>query len=68
MSLEVPDWGSLGRRIDGAVAVPGSAAYQASGPPFNARFQAWCRSRPSDTFQAADHLTAMSGRHEQTGW
>jgi FAD/FMN-containing dehydrogenase len=39
MSLEVPDWGSLGRRIDGAVALPGSAAYQASGPPFNARFQ-----------------------------
>jgi FAD/FMN-containing dehydrogenase len=36
---EVPDWGSLGRRIDGAVAVPGSAAYQASGPPFNARFR-----------------------------
>jgi FAD/FMN-containing dehydrogenase len=34
----VPDWESLRRGIDGDVALPGSPAYQASPPPFNARF------------------------------
>jgi len=32
------DWEALRRRIDGEVALPGSPAYQASPPPFNARF------------------------------
>jgi hypothetical protein len=32
-------WESLRRRIDGEVALPGSPAYQASRPPFNARFR-----------------------------
>jgi FAD/FMN-containing dehydrogenase len=35
----MPDWESLQRRIDGDVALPGSPAYQASRPPFNARFR-----------------------------
>jgi FAD/FMN-containing dehydrogenase len=33
------DWESLRRGIDGEVALPGSPAYQASRPPFNARFR-----------------------------
>jgi FAD/FMN-containing dehydrogenase len=32
-------WDSLGRRIDGDVALPGSTTYQGSRPPFNARFR-----------------------------
>ena len=32
-------WESLRRRIDGEVALPGSPAYQAWPPPFNARFR-----------------------------
>jgi FAD/FMN-containing dehydrogenase len=35
----MPDWESLRRGIDGDVALPGSPAYQASRPPFNARFR-----------------------------
>ena len=35
----MPDWQSLQRRIDGAVALPGSPAYQAAHQPFNARFR-----------------------------
>jgi Uncharacterized protein conserved in bacteria (DUF2252) len=35
----MPDWASLQRRIDGDVALPGSPAYRASRPPFNARFR-----------------------------
>jgi FAD/FMN-containing dehydrogenase len=35
----VTDWESLQRRIDGEVALPGSPAYRASRPPFNARFR-----------------------------
>jgi FAD/FMN-containing dehydrogenase len=36
---ELPNWESLQGRIDGDVALPGSPAYQASPPPFNARFR-----------------------------
>ena len=39
MRLELPDWEALRRGIDGEVALPGSPAYQASGPAFNARFR-----------------------------
>jgi FAD/FMN-containing dehydrogenase len=39
MKSELPNWASLQRRIDGDVALPGSPAYQASPPPFNARFR-----------------------------
>jgi FAD/FMN-containing dehydrogenase len=39
MRPELPDWASLRRRIDGDVAFPGSPVYQASPPPFNARFR-----------------------------
>ena len=39
MRPELPDWASLRRRIDGDVALPGSPVYQASPPPFNARFR-----------------------------
>jgi FAD/FMN-containing dehydrogenase len=39
MKSEPPDWESLQGRIDGDVALPGSPAYQASPPPFNARFR-----------------------------
>ncbi|HSO53344.1 MAG TPA: FAD-binding oxidoreductase, partial [Actinomycetes bacterium] len=39
MRPELPDWASLPRRIDGDVALPGSPVYQASPPPFNARFR-----------------------------
>ena len=35
----MPDWAGLRRRIAGEVALPGSPAYQASPPPFNARFR-----------------------------
>ena len=34
----MPDWDWLERRIDGEVALPGSAAYLAAPPAFNARF------------------------------
>jgi FAD/FMN-containing dehydrogenase len=33
------DWETLRRGIDGEIALPGSPAYQASRPPFNARFR-----------------------------
>jgi FAD/FMN-containing dehydrogenase len=39
MRSELPDWESLQGRIDGDVALPGSPAYQALPPPFNARFR-----------------------------
>jgi FAD/FMN-containing dehydrogenase len=39
MRAEMPDWESLQGRIDGEVALPGSPAYQAARPPFNARFR-----------------------------
>src|SRR5512133_1536166 len=39
MRSELPNWESLHRRIDGDVALPGSPAYQAAPPPFNARFR-----------------------------
>ena len=39
MKSELPNWESLQGRIDGDVALPGSPAYQASPPPFNARFR-----------------------------
>jgi FAD/FMN-containing dehydrogenase len=39
MRPEMPDWQSLQRRMDGDVALPGSPAYQAAWPPFNARFR-----------------------------
>jgi hypothetical protein len=39
MRSELPNWESLQGRIDGDVALPGSPAYQASPPPFNARFR-----------------------------
>jgi FAD/FMN-containing dehydrogenase len=35
----MPDWQSLQRRMDGDVALPGSPAYQAARPSFNARFR-----------------------------
>jgi FAD/FMN-containing dehydrogenase len=35
----VTDWEALRRRIEGDVALPGSPAYQAARPPFNARFR-----------------------------
>ena len=38
MRSDLPDWASLRRGIDGDVALPGSPAYQASHPAFNARF------------------------------
>ncbi|HEU4897953.1 MAG TPA: FAD-binding oxidoreductase [Actinomycetota bacterium] len=34
----MPDWQSLRRGIDGEVALPGSPAYEATSPAFNARF------------------------------
>src|SRR5512132_4409940 len=39
MRSELPNWESLRRGIDGEVALPGSPAYQAARPPFNARFR-----------------------------
>ena len=39
MPAEPPDWESLRRGVDGDVALPGSPAYQASPPAFNARFR-----------------------------
>jgi FAD/FMN-containing dehydrogenase len=36
----MPDWEPLWRRIGGDVALPGSPAYEASPPPFNARYRA----------------------------
>jgi FAD/FMN-containing dehydrogenase len=39
MRSELPNWESLQGRIDGDVALPGSPAYQALPPPFNARFR-----------------------------
>jgi FAD/FMN-containing dehydrogenase len=39
MRPKLPDWELLRRRIDGEVALPGSPAYQAYPPPFNARFR-----------------------------
>jgi FAD/FMN-containing dehydrogenase len=39
MRSKLPNWESLQGRIDGDVALPGSPAYQASPPPFNARFR-----------------------------
>ena len=38
MRTKPADWESLRRGIDGEVALPGSPAYQAFPPPFNARF------------------------------
>jgi FAD/FMN-containing dehydrogenase len=38
MRPEMADWESLRRRVEGDVALPGSPAYQAAPPPFNARF------------------------------
>ena len=38
MRPEMADWESLRRRVEGEVALPGSPAYQAAPPPFNARF------------------------------
>jgi FAD/FMN-containing dehydrogenase len=35
----MPDWEWLRRRIDGEVALPGSPAFQAAPPAFNARFR-----------------------------
>ena len=37
MKSELPNWKSLQGRIDGEVALPGSSAYQAAPPAFNAR-------------------------------
>jgi FAD/FMN-containing dehydrogenase len=39
MRSELPNWEALRRGIDGEVALPGSSAYQAARPPFNARFR-----------------------------
>jgi FAD/FMN-containing dehydrogenase len=39
MKSELPNWESLQGGIDGDVALPGSPAYQASPPAFNARFR-----------------------------
>ena len=39
MRSGLPDWESLRGRIDGEVVLPGSPAYQAAPPPFNARFR-----------------------------
>ena len=39
MKSELPNWKSLQGRIDGDVALPGSPAYQAAPPAFNARFR-----------------------------
>src|SRR5512132_2552190 len=39
MKSELPNWKSLRGRIDGDVALLGSAAYQAAPPAFNARFR-----------------------------
>jgi FAD/FMN-containing dehydrogenase len=39
MRSELPNWESLQGGIEGEVALPGSPAYQASRPPFNARFR-----------------------------
>ena len=39
MKSELPNWKALQGRIDGDVALPGSPAYQAAPPPFNARFR-----------------------------
>ena len=39
MGLETRSWEGLRRGIGGEVALPGSPAYQASRPPFNARFR-----------------------------
>jgi FAD/FMN-containing dehydrogenase len=38
MADSTPSWESLAREIDGDIAVPGSPAYAAARPPFNARF------------------------------
>ena len=38
MRPEMADWALLRRRVEGEVALPGSPAYQAAPPPFNARF------------------------------
>jgi FAD/FMN-containing dehydrogenase len=39
MRSELPNWEALRRGIDGEVALPGSPAYQAAPPAFNARFR-----------------------------
>jgi FAD/FMN-containing dehydrogenase len=39
MRSALPNWESLQGKIDGDVALPGSPAYQALPPPFNARFR-----------------------------
>jgi FAD/FMN-containing dehydrogenase len=39
MRPEMPNWELLQRRIGGDVVLPGSPAYQAAPPPFNARFR-----------------------------
>jgi FAD/FMN-containing dehydrogenase len=39
MKSELPNWKSLQARIDGDVALPGSPAYLAAPPAFNARFR-----------------------------
>ena len=39
MRPEMPNWESLQHRIGGVVALPGSPAYRAAPPPFNARFR-----------------------------
>src|SRR5512132_913356 len=65
MRSELPNWESLRRGIDGEVALPGSPAYQAARPPFNARFRdvrpaamVSCAS-PQDAAEA----TSFAGRH-----
>src|SRR4029450_3670480 len=59
------DWGSLQRVIAGEVALPGSPRYEASGRPFNRRFQevapeAFVVSAPP---QDASEAIAFAGRH-----
>jgi FAD/FMN-containing dehydrogenase len=39
VAVDVPNWESLERAIQGHVALPGSPAFEASRRPFNARFQ-----------------------------
>ena len=39
MRPEMADWESLRRRVEGDVVLPGSPAYQAAPPAFNARFR-----------------------------
>jgi FAD/FMN-containing dehydrogenase len=62
----MPDWESLQRSIEGEVALPGSPAYQASRPPFNARF---CDVRPTAIVscaspQDAGEAVSFARRHD----